>query len=67
MINITVNNKPHAVADNCSIDRLIETLELNSKGIAIAVNDTVVPRNTYSSHVLCDGDSVIIIKAFYGG
>ena len=37
------------------------------EGIAAAVNGSVVPKKNHTTTQLADGDSIIIIKAFYGG
>lgn len=36
-------------------------------GIAIAVNDTVIPRNEWNSYKVNEGDSVLIITPAQGG
>jgi sulfur carrier protein len=42
-------------------------IEGGQKGIAVAVNDEVVPRSQWSAHELADGDRVEIIRATQGG
>jgi sulfur carrier protein len=42
-------------------------IEGGQKGIAVAVNDEVVPRSQWSAHALADGDRVEIIRATQGG
>lgn len=37
------------------------------KGVAVAVNGNVVPRSTWSTHALADGDRVLVIRATQGG
>ena len=36
-------------------------------GIAIAVNQRMVPRTEWDSHALSEGDNILIIKAVCGG
>lgn len=36
-------------------------------GKALALNGKVVPKGDYSETMLSEGDSILIIKAFYGG
>lgn len=38
-----------------------------SRGVAVAVNDEVVPRGEWSSTALADGDVIEIVKAVQGG
>ena len=41
--------------------------DLPATGIAIAVNNRMVPRSEWDSHTLHEGDSILIIKAVCGG
>jgi sulfur carrier protein len=51
------------------VSDLIPTLNLPSdgRGIAIAVNDTVVSKSRWHEHKLNDGDRIEIVKAMQGG
>ena len=40
---------------------------LPATGIAVAVNNRMVPRTEWNSHTLQDGDKILIIKAVCGG
>ena len=37
------------------------------RGVAVAVNDAVIPRSTWPAHALSDGDRVLVIQATQGG
>ncbi|MBI3510433.1 MAG: sulfur carrier protein ThiS [Bacteroidetes bacterium] len=37
------------------------------KGIAVAVNSNVIPKNNWNDHALLSGDEILIIKATQGG
>lgn len=51
-----------------SVAQLLEHMNLlPQKGIAIAVNEFVVPKNKISEHTLHNMDRVLIIKAAQGG
>ncbi len=52
-----------------SVAALLAELELSpdGRGIAIAVNDTVVSKSRWNEHELKDGDTVEIVKAVQGG
>ena len=66
-MKIKVNSKPCELPDNSNISIAIRELDINPAGIALAVNGKVVPKNEYETHILCDSDEMVIIKAFYGG
>lgn len=66
-MNITVNNSNHLIDESMTIDRLIEQLNIDSKGIAIAVNLTVVSKENWNKTALKENDNITIIKATQGG
>lgn len=66
-MNITVNNSSHLIDESMTIDQLIEQLNIDSKGIAIAVNLTVVSKENWTKTVLKEHDNITIIKATQGG
>ncbi|MGM0557569.1 MAG: sulfur carrier protein ThiS [Myxococcota bacterium] len=54
--------------DEFSVEALLEALDIEQRrGVAIAVNDGVVPRSKWSDYDLEDGDRLEIIKATQGG
>jgi len=46
---------------------LLGELDLRRDGIAVALNDDVVPRGEHALRALCDGDRLEIIVAVAGG
>ena len=55
------------VKDGCTIAELSTFLALPEKGIAIAVNNRMVPRIEWEKCVLHPNDSLVVIKAACGG
>jgi len=55
------------VPAGASLQQVLELAEIDSKGIATAVNGTVIPRDKRNEHIMNEHDKIIIIKAFYGG
>jgi sulfur carrier protein len=68
-MELKVNGKPVQLERDTSIVQLLEQFELgaNTTGVAVAVNDTVVPRGRWNETPLGDGDTVEIIHAVQGG
>ncbi len=50
-----------------SLAQLSNQLELPTRGIAVAVNHSLIPRKDWISYDLKANDSIIIIKAVCGG
>jgi len=66
-MRIELNREPAEVADTATIAALIAERKLPEKAIIVAVNDDVVPRETWNAHVLHPDDSVEIVRAVSGG
>jgi sulfur carrier protein len=66
-MRVTVNGKEHVVAASATVAALLGTLALRSDGIAVALNDDVVPRAEHATRTLNDGDRLEIIVAVAGG
>ncbi len=64
---MSINGEERDVADGATIADLLAGLELRRDGIAVAVNDDVVPRTEHTVRTLRDGDRVEIIVAVAGG
>ncbi len=66
MKKITINGK---IADTTAetIDVLLKELSVPREGLAVAVNDEIIPRTHHSEHILNEGDVVEIIKPIGGG
>ncbi len=67
MIRITVNNETHEVASNTSLNQLVEHLQIESNGIAVAINDSIISQSLWSDTFLVPQDQVLIITATPGG
>ena len=67
-MNILVNKILYVVPNNCAITNLLDFLSSdNTRGIAVAVNEKVVPKHEWNGFLLKDNDEVFIIKAIQGG
>jgi len=67
-MEITVNNQIHIIDHPCSVNQLITAvLQISATSIAVAVNETVVPKSDWLQHALQRGDRIILIKAIQGG
>ena len=71
-MNITVNGEASTVSDGSTVAELVDALlaELRSGqrgGVAVAVNEDVVPRARWEDTALKPGDRVEILTAVQGG
>jgi sulfur carrier protein len=66
-MEISVNNEPKIIHNKALSALIKELLGDNPKGIAVAVNQTIVPKSEWNSTSLREKDAVLIIKATQGG
>lgn len=72
-LSIQVNGEPLALPSSdtthAPLEVLLTHLEMTTtaRGVAIAINDEVVPRSTWTQHTLHAHDRVEIIRATQGG
>lgn len=68
-MRVTVNGVERQVPDRSTVDTLVALITGSNagRGIAVALNDQVVPRTQWSDTVLRDGDVVEALTAVPGG
>lgn len=66
-MEIKINNAPLTVASGSNLADVLVANNITTTGIATAVNGKVIAAHLRKDHILAEGDSIIIIKAFYGG
>ncbi|MGB2694422.1 MAG: glycine oxidase ThiO [Dehalococcoidia bacterium] len=67
MITLTVNGKQRSLDGETALPPFLDSLGVNTKLIAVAVNGEVVPKNLYGETVLREGDEVEIVRMVGGG
>lgn len=65
-MKITVNNK-ELETQAVTLLQLTEELSLPAQGIALAVNNRMIPRTAWADQALTEGAVIVIIKAACGG
>lgn len=53
--------------DVAYLSQLLETMTLPERGVAVAVNNTMISRDKWENYSLSEGDNILIIKAACGG
>lgn len=67
-MEIIVNSKPHRIDQSINIQELLDRLDLPSQqGIAVAINQCIIPKSDWQEVTLNDQDQVMIITATQGG
>jgi sulfur carrier protein len=68
-MNLIMNGETKSLqADRLTIRELLSRLDITQqKGVAVALNNAVVPQSQWEKHAVVDGDRVEIIRATQGG
>jgi sulfur carrier protein len=67
-MNITVNNEVYELAEGSSLEAVIGQLQIpETKGIALALNEEIIPKSEWQKVNISEGDKIIIIGAVAGG
>ena len=66
-MNIEINNQSHSITDNATLEQCLIELNKLEKGIAVAIEQTIIPRSRWQQHPLNEGDSIAIFRAIAGG
>lgn len=68
MMKLVVNTSPQEIPEHSTLQNLVQQLRLEQQhGIAVAVNNEVVPRAKWNEFVLQENDSILMIQPSQGG
>jgi sulfur carrier protein len=68
MIEVFINQKNYSIPEAGTLADVLPLLEIRqADGIAIALNEVVIPKGEWGEHVLGPGDRVFVIRATQGG
>jgi sulfur carrier protein len=66
-MRIRLNGEDREIEDGLTLARLLETLGVNPRAVAVAVNAAVIPRAGLAARALAERDEVEVIEAVGGG
>ncbi len=66
-MDIIVNGTPFTLPGHMNIMELILLKKMETGGIAVAINEVVIPRAEWKTTEISEGDNIIIITATAGG
>jgi len=66
-MQIFLNGEIRQVENDCNITALIKELNLENKRLAVEVDQEIIPRSQFTTHLLAEGNKVEIIHAIGGG
>lgn len=66
-MEIYVNNEKKEVASGTCLGDILAAIGMDAPGMAVAVDNKVVPRDSRAGYVLQPGARIIVVKAVCGG
>ncbi len=66
-MNLQINGEALQSPADITIGQLLEQLNQQPQGIAIAVNQQIVSQQAWANHRLAEGDQLAIFRAIAGG
>ena len=67
VINVSINGAPRQFPESTSVAALIEELGLTGKRVALERNGGIVPRSSFGTQLLAEGDKLEVVVAVGGG
>ncbi len=65
-MDININNRKTSITST-NLQELAQEMSLPEKGVAVAINNQMIPRTEWADTPIADGADIVIIKAACGG
>jgi sulfur carrier protein len=66
-VTVTVNGEPRVLTGAPTVAEIVAAEVDTLRGVAVAVNASLVPRSTWASTAVADGDRIELLRAAQGG
>lgn len=66
-MRIIINDQSMEFEAPMTISRLFDILQRQQAGTALAINQIIIPRSQWESHLINDGDNILLFQAIAGG
>lgn len=66
-MQIQFNDEPMQCAEGLSVIALLTQLEQLKPGVALALNQQILPRERWEYHIVQDGDRILLFQVIAGG
>jgi len=66
-IVVNINEEKHSFSLESTIDSIFTELNLSQNGVAIAINEQIIPKGKWITTKLRTNDKILIITATQGG
>ena len=66
-MHIMLNDRLIEINSSITIIQLFDYLKLDSLGIALAINQIIIPRENWNHHYINHQDNILLFQAIAGG
>ncbi len=66
-MNLVVNGEARSVPDGTTVAALVASMVASERGVAVAVDQVVIPRSAWDGATLAEGARVEVLTAAAGG
>lgn len=66
-MKLLLNGDPQELSDGTTVAELVAQRLPSPNGVAVAVDEELVPRSQWASRILSDGERVEVLSAVQGG
>lgn len=66
-MQIQFNDEPIQCAEGLSVTALLTQLEQLKPGVALALNQQILPRERWEHHIVQEGDQILLFQVIAGG
>ncbi|RTY71547.1 sulfur carrier protein ThiS [Flavobacterium sp. LB2P53] len=68
-MELKINNQTKQFAtDSLTVQALLDLeIPIKQNGIAVAINNSIIPKSDWNSHIIQETDNILIISATQGG
>lgn len=67
-MEVQVNHKSQQIEEGTTLNKLLHNLGFEeSRGLAVAINNEIIPKVQWNDHSLQSSDQITIIRATQGG
>jgi len=67
MITLFVNENQVEIEESANLNQLMQKVNSNTNGVAIAINNQIISKDSWDKQTLNQNDNVLLIKATQGG
>ncbi|EKT58104.1 sulfur carrier protein ThiS [Providencia burhodogranariea] len=66
-MRLIINDQPMEFAEPLTVTQLFASLDRKTAGTALAINQVIIPRHQWDSHLVNDQDNILLFQAIAGG